>query len=116
VTSGLSTIVYPVRELDAAKALYAKLLGVAPYADTPYYVGFRLGGVELALDPNGHEKGMNGPVGYWEVDDIEAALAALLDAGAEAEQAVTDVGDGTLIASVRDADGNVTALRQAPPK
>jgi hypothetical protein len=38
----------------------------------------------------------------------------LLDAGAQAEQEVRDVGGGKLIASVRDADGNITGLAQSP--
>ena len=36
-------------DLDAAKAWYAKVLGVRPYFDTPYYVGFNVGGFELGL-------------------------------------------------------------------
>lgn len=55
---------------------------------------------------------MTGPVGYWQVDDITSSVTALLDAGAEAQQEVTDVGGGKLIASVRDADGNVIGLIQ----
>lgn len=114
MTSGLSTVVYPVQDLARAKAIYEALLGVAPYADEAYYVGFRLGDQELGLDPNGHSKGMRAPVGYWEVDDIEKSLELLLGAGAETQQAVTDVGGGKLIASVKDADGNVTGLAQSP--
>jgi predicted enzyme related to lactoylglutathione lyase len=38
----------------------------------------------------------------------------LLDAGAEALQAVKDVGGGKLIASLKDADGNVIGLMQSP--
>ena len=56
---------------------------------------------------------MTGPVGYWHVDDIEEGLKLLLDAGAEALQAITDVGGGKLIASVNDADGNVIGLIQS---
>jgi predicted enzyme related to lactoylglutathione lyase len=39
-------------------------------------------------------------------------VEALLAAGAEPLQAVKDVGGGKLIASVRDADGNVIGLVQ----
>jgi predicted enzyme related to lactoylglutathione lyase len=86
--------------------LYSKFLGVEPYADAPYYVGFRLGDQEIGLDPNGHRSGMTGPVGYWEVDDIRKSLQLLLDAGAQVQQEVKDVGGGKLIASARDVDGN----------
>jgi predicted enzyme related to lactoylglutathione lyase len=114
MTSGMRTVVYPVEDLARAKALYARLLGVEPYVDEPYYVGFRVEDQELGLDPNGHKQGMTGPVGYWEVDDIEERLQHLFEAGAEEQQAIRDVGGGMLIASVRDADGNVTGLRQSP--
>ena len=114
MTSGMSTVVYPVKDLGRAKTLYGKLLGVEPYADEPYYVGFRVGAQELGLDPNGHSQGVTGPLCYWEVDDIEKTLASLLGAGAEEQQAIRDVGGGKLIASVKDADGNVTGLAQSP--
>ncbi len=89
-------------------------MGVAPYADEAYYVGFRVGDQELGLDPNGHSQGMTGPVGYWEVDDIEETLALVLGVGAEEQQPIIDVGGGKLIASVKDADGNITGLMQSP--
>jgi predicted enzyme related to lactoylglutathione lyase len=57
---------------------------------------------------------MTGPIAYWHVDDINESLEALLDAGAEADQPIQDVGGGTLIATVRDGDGNITGLFQAP--
>jgi predicted enzyme related to lactoylglutathione lyase len=114
MTAGVKTIIYPVKDLATAKNLYRRLLGVEPYADEAYYVGFRVGDQELGLDPRGRSKGMTGPIGYWEVDDIRGSLQALLDAGAETQQEITDVGGGKLIASVRDADGNVTGLAQSP--
>jgi predicted enzyme related to lactoylglutathione lyase len=114
MTSGIKTVIYPVKDLTRAKALYGKLLGVAPYADEPYYVGFRVGDQEIGLDPNGHRQGLAGPLGYWHVDDVEETLKRLLDAGAEPQQAVKDVGGGKLIATVKDADGNMIGLVQSP--
>ena len=114
MTSGMRTVVYPVKDLAQAKTLYGKLLGVEPYADEAYYVGFRVGDQELGLDPNGHSQGMTGPIGYWEVDDIKESLELLLDAGAEVQQEIKDVGGGKLIASVKDADANITGLAQSP--
>jgi len=110
----MRTVIYPVDDLARAKTLYGELLGVAPYADEAYYVGFRVGDQELGLDPNGHSQGMTAPVGYWDVDDIEKTLALLLAAGAQEQQPIKDVGGGKLIASVKDADGNVTGLVQSP--
>jgi predicted enzyme related to lactoylglutathione lyase len=110
---GVKTIIYPVTDLVKAKTLYGELLGVEPYMDEPYYAGFNVEGQDVGLDPRGHSKGMRGPVAYWHVDDIEKSLKALLDAGAEAQQEVKDVGGGKLIASVKDADGNVIGLLQS---
>ncbi|GAA4061321.1 VOC family protein [Streptomyces shaanxiensis] len=114
MTAGLNTIIYPVKDLDRAKALFSTLLGTQPYADEPYYVGFKDAGQDVGLDPNGHAKGMTGPVPYWHVADIRATLAALLEAGAETLQDVKDVGGGRLIASVKDADGNLVGILQDP--
>ena len=114
MASGFGPIIYPVSDLDSATELYTRLLGVAPYADQPYYVGFRVGGMELGLDPHGHDKGMIGPVGYWAVDDIEASIGELTEAGASVLQPATDVGGGKLVAMVTDAEGNITGLTQEP--
>lgn len=115
MTDGLKTIVYPVRDVDRAKALFGALLGVEPYADEPYYVGYKDAGQDVGLDPNGHKKGMTGPVPYWHVSDIRSTLDALLGAGAEVLQDVQGVGGGRQIASVRDADGNLVGLVQDAP-
>ena len=114
MTSGMRPVLYPVRDLAAAKGLYRELLGVEPIMDEPYYVGFRIDGQDVGLDPNGHAKGMTGPMSYWHVDDIRGAVDALLAAGAHPHHDVEDVGGGTLIAWVKDADENVIALLQKP--
>ncbi|RSM52622.1 glyoxalase [Actinoplanes sp. ATCC 53533] len=111
-TSGIGTIVIPVSDLTAAKALYGALLGVAPDVDQPYYVGYTAGGQHVGLDPQGHARGLTGPVMYWHVADIKMALDELLAAGAEEVQGVKDVGDGKLIATVRDRDGATLGLLQ----
>ena len=114
MNQGIRTVIYPVKDLAQAKTLYSKLLGVEPYADEAYYVGFRVGDQEIGLDPHGHNQGMTGPVGYFHVSDIQNSLQALVDAGAHIQQKVTDVGGGRLIASVKDADGNIIGLLQFP--
>ena len=114
MTSGMRTVIYPVKDLTRAKTLYGALLGVTPSMDEAYYVHFNVGDQEVGLDPNGRSKGMTGPVGYWHVDDIKKSLELLLDTGAEAQQAINDVGGGRLVATVADADGNVIGLIQSP--
>ncbi len=114
MNQGIQLFVYPVKDIAKAKALYRTLLGVEPYADAPYYVGFRVGDQEIGLDPNGHKAGLTGPIGYRQVSDIRKSLKSLLDAGAQTVQDVKDVGGGMLIAWVKDADNNITGLRQSP--
>ncbi len=111
INQGIKTIIYPVKDLALAKALFSKLLGIKPYADGPYYVGFRVGDQEIGLDPNGHKQGMTG---YYHVDDIKKSLQSLLDAGAQVQQEIKDVGGGRLTVSVKDADGNIIGLIQEP--
>jgi len=112
MTDGLKTIIYPVKDLAAAKTLYSALLGVPPTRDKPYYVGFNVAGQDVGLDPHGHSAGLTGPVAYWHVADIGATVNVLREAGAEEVQQVKDVGGGKLVASVKDSDGNVIGLIQ----
>ncbi|MEV6194874.1 VOC family protein [Streptomyces sp. NPDC051920] len=114
MTAGVKTIIYPVKDVAKAKALFTLLLGVEPYVDEPYYVGFKDAGQDVGLDPNGHAKGLTGPVPFWHVDDIEATLAALIEAGAETLQELQDVGNGRKVASVKDAEGNMYGLIEDP--
>jgi predicted enzyme related to lactoylglutathione lyase len=114
VDQRIKLFVYPVKDIALAKKLYTQLLGVEPYTDAANYVGFRIGDQEIGLDPNGHSKGMTGPVGYSQVADIKKSLQALLEAGALIQQKVTNVGGGKLTAWVKDADGNILGLMQEP--
>jgi len=113
MSQGISLIIYPVTDIAQARTLYQEFLGVEPVMDEPYYVHFQIGDQQIGLDPNGHKKGMTGPVGYREVDDIKASLQRLLDVGAQPQQDVQDVGGGKLTALVKDASGNVIGLTQA---
>lgn len=107
----IKTVIYPAKDIGRAKALFGKLLGVAPYADQPYYVGYKVGNQDIGLDPNGHRAGMTA---YYVVDDIRSSFQALLDGGAQMVQPVKDVGGGKLIASAKDSDGNIIGLTQEP--
>jgi predicted enzyme related to lactoylglutathione lyase len=57
---------------------------------------------------------MTGPVVYVPVSDIQSSLQLLLDVGAQAQQKVQNFGGGRLVASVKDADGNIIGLLQNP--
>jgi len=113
-TEGIKTVLHPVSDLAAAKAVYAALLGVPPSADGSYYVGFDAAGQHIGLVPGGGPQGMSSPVTYWHVPDIEAKLAEVTAAGATMKDPVRDVGGGRLVATVTDPDGNVLGLLQDP--
>jgi predicted enzyme related to lactoylglutathione lyase len=113
-TTGLQTVLYPVTDLAAARDLYGALLGVPPVMDEPYYVGFRVAGQDVGLDPNGHARGLTGPLGYWHVESMDDTIAALTARGATLRGSVTDVGGGKLVATLTDADGNEFGVLQMP--
>jgi predicted enzyme related to lactoylglutathione lyase len=113
-TQGIKTVLHPVSDLEAAKAVYTALLGMPPQTDSPYYVGFEAEGQQIGLVPGGGPQGMTSPVAYWHVGDIEAKLAEVTAAGASVKEAPHDVGGGRLVASVTDPDGNVLGLLQDP--
>src|SRR4029078_5009416 len=111
-TQGLNTVLHPVSDLEAAKAVYTALLGVEPQHDAPYYVGFEAAGPHIRLVPGGGQQGMYSPVAYWHVPDIEAKLAEVTAAGAVVKEPARDVGFGRLVATVTDPDGHVLGLLQ----
>ena len=49
---GLRTAIYKVTDIKKAKAWYSNVLGINPYFDEPFYVGFNVGGYELGLNPD----------------------------------------------------------------
>jgi predicted enzyme related to lactoylglutathione lyase len=111
---GLETVVYFVEDLKAASDWYRKALGVEPYFDTPYYVGFTVGGDEFGLHPAEDTKpGTQGQIGYWSVSDIKAEVARLVELGAK-PQKVDEVGGGIMIGTVLDPFGNSLGLIQNP--
>jgi predicted enzyme related to lactoylglutathione lyase len=113
---GLRTVVYRVPDLDRAKAWYSSALGIAPYFDEPFYVGFNVGGYELGLDPDLADgaPGPGGSAAYWGVADAEAAYARLLELGGREHRGVQDVGGGIKVATVTDPFGNLFGIIENP--
>ncbi len=113
---GLRTVVYGVPDLERAKDWYTEALGVKPYVDEPFYVGFNVGGYELALNPKGT---VAQPVGsgvrvFWGVDNIDEELDRLLRIGAKPHKPVEDIGADIKVASVLDPYGNLIGLIYNP--
>lgn len=100
---GLRTIIYPAPDLDASKRWFTALLGIEPYFEEPFYVGYNVGGYELGLNPD--IPAGEGPMTYWGVADADAGMAWLLSHGATERSPVHDVGDGIRVASVTTPTG-----------
>ena len=114
---GLRTVIYHVAELEKAKAWYTELLGVAPYFDEPFYVGFNVGGYELGLHPlesSDASTRTERVVTYWGVPNAEEAMTRLLQSGATEYEALQDVGGGIRVGAVRNPFGNVVGVIENP--
>ena len=110
---GLRTTIYRVPDLHTAKDWYTKAFGKPPYFDEPFYVGYNIGGFELGLLPleaPAQPATADNVMSYWGVEHIDTAYQHLLDLGATAHEAATDVGGPLMVASVRDPWGNVIGL------
>lgn len=109
----VSLIVYTAADMAAAKQFFRELTGTDPYADSPQYVGYKSGDIEIGLVPN-NDKREPFALAYWTVSDIAASVKALVAAGGTIVQEITDVGYGLLVASVKDPNGSTVGLRQLP--
>lgn len=109
---GLRTIIYPAPDLAAAKRWFTDVLGLAPYFDEPFYVGYNVGGYELGLNPD--IPAGEGPMTYWGVADADEGMAWLLSHGATERSPVRDVGDGIRVASVTTPTGSPFGIIENP--
>jgi len=131
---GLRTTIYHVDDIEAAKAWYTTILGIEPYFDEFFYVGFNIGGYELGLQPRDETASpstdasasssagatanakASAPtvVAYWGVASARESLKRVLELGATLHQDVQDVGDGILVATVTDPSGNHFGIIENP--
>ena len=113
---GLRTAIYHAPDLDKAKAWYSEILGIKPYFDQPFYVGFNVGGYELGLQPSEEPAGekADGAVAYWGVENAATAHQRMIELGATAHEDLQDVGEGIKVATVKDPFGNVFGIIENP--
>ena len=113
---GLRTVIYHAPDLAKAKAWYAKALGIEPYFDQPFYVGFNVAGYELGLDPDASSTpgGKAGAVAYWGGADANAAFQHLISIGATERSALQEVGEGIRVATVLDPFDNIFGIIENP--
>lgn len=113
---GLRTAVYYVDDVAKARDWYGAALGIKPYFDEPFYVGFNVGGYELGLHPVEGKTINKGDIAiaYWGVADAAQAHQKLIESGATKYEDVQDVGGGIKVASVKDPFGNVLGIIENP--
>jgi len=123
ITGRLTQVAQRTEDLDRAVHFYGEVLGLPLLArfDPPGRAFFDLGGTRLLLG-DGNLSSML----YLDVDDIDATVAALRDAGVEFEQDAhrihTDA-DGSFgtpgtedwMAFLRDSEGNLLGLVERRP-
>ena len=112
---GLRTVIYNPGDMEKGKAWYSKVLGLDPYFDEPFYVGYNVGGYELGLNKDAPKSsGNTGVVAYWGVAQIEQAHKRLLELGATEQSPIEDVGDGIKVATMLDPFGNLIGIIENP--
>ena len=113
---GPATAIYHVDDIEKGKNGYSEVLGVQPYFDEPFYVGFNVGGYELGLQPSEGQSGekADGAVAYWGVENAADACRRMLEQGATIHEAVQDVGGGIKVATVKDPFGNIFGIIENP--
>lgn len=116
---GLAQSTFFAADMDAAKAWYTALFGIDPYFDRmPGYIEFRIGDYQHEFGivnatyapPGAVQDRPGGAIANWHVDDIEAAVARLLDLGAQEFEPITERGPGFVTAAVTDPFGNVLGV------
>jgi len=108
--TGIKSIIYPSSNLAQDKKFWQEVTGSEPYFDQPYYVGFRIEGCELGLDPNAAKEGLEYPVAYWHVTNAKEAAKQLVDGGATVNGELRDVGGGMMMGTFKDASGNIFGI------
>jgi catechol 2,3-dioxygenase-like lactoylglutathione lyase family enzyme len=120
----------PAQDLDRARRFYSEKLGLAPVEERPGGLRYRCRSGEFALfESAGRPSGDHTQMG-WEVDDIEATVAALRERGLRFEEydlpglktvnGIAEVegnypskgGIGERAAWFRDSEGNMLGIGQ----
>jgi lactoylglutathione lyase len=113
---GLRTVCYKVDDIEQAKEWYTKVLGIPPYFDEPFYVGFNVAGYELGLQPKEHDSDVpsSSVVAYWGVEDVQTTYDHLISKGAKPIEKPTNVGGELMVATVMDPWGNAFGIIYNP--
>jgi predicted enzyme related to lactoylglutathione lyase len=113
----VANVFYFVADLRAGTEWYRALLGSDPVQVQPQLTMFQVGNARLTVhvsdDYNRSADGA-GPVAYWDVDDVDAVVAACVSRGGTAHRGPKTIFTGERLGQVLDPFGNLVGFRQAP--
>ena len=114
---GIQTVVTYVYDMETSAAFYRDVLGLPCVYKNEGVMAFDTGGPRILLHP-GLKDDANPRQGhsvYWNVDDVDALIAIVRDAGATIVQEPTDVPWGERDASFLDPNGYQINVTQSGP-
>lgn len=111
----IESVVLFVPDVEAAASWYARLLGVAVEHENPQYAFVQAPGLLIGFHPADAKcpGGVGGTTAYWEVDDLDAALAQLQAQGAVLHRGPGLTTLGARVAMLIDPFGCTIGLNQA---
>lgn len=109
---GLRTVIYLVQDVEKAKQWYTEVFSTEPYFDLPFYVGFNIGGYEPGLHPEEKKETSKSEniKTYWGVKDVQSSYDRLISLSATVFQPPQDVGEGIIVAAVKDPWDNIIGM------
>ena len=113
---GLRTCIYKVSNIEEAKKWYSTIFETTPYFEASCYVGFNIEGYELGLQPETENisNKTDNVITYWGVDEINLMFNRCLELKATLHESPVDVGEGIMMASVKDPWDNIIGLIYNP--
>lgn len=100
-------------DVEKSKQWYQKFLGLNPIEDLDNFVSFRVGNVclDISLADEKSPSSLGGAIGYWLVDDLDAALRKAIELGGSIYRGPLNVDEiQRTIVQIKDPIGNVIGL------
>jgi catechol 2,3-dioxygenase-like lactoylglutathione lyase family enzyme len=114
----------PVRDLEAARAFYVDILGLAPTEETPFALVVDAGGTPLRLTPVGQLRVQPFTIAGWEVTDVGSEVDRLSASGVsftrydgmdQDDRGIWTAPSGDTVAWFTDPDGNTLSVSSPRP-
>ncbi len=111
----------PVSNLQRARRFYEETVGLKPGEEYGGGVIYRCGGTEVFMYPTGNAGTSRASQAFWQVNDVEAEVAALKARGVVFEEYdmpgikmknSVATGGGAKTAWFKDSEGNIMAVSQ----